>query len=305
MINSTISKDLINRLKPQLGVLCNQADPRNFKDVEVIALKNGSIIAESVAQYNYPNNNSEIMFLNKGLKHTLEAIFSDTENIRNLNQTVGPIAIQDTNIILQASNIKNISNLKPFMSCDLDFSNYTLEIINGVWQCSGYCKTHPDYCNQHGQCSNMKTGPNCVCDSSPLVQYQGQQCEMFQRGAGFYGLLFGVLGAALLLFIALIVAVLVLKRRRKGEQQFSSNLHNRRFMFPNEDFFNFSNTDLINRDPESTGLSGRAGRYDLDDHQIFPNAPNRGSFRPLPENPYKSSKMRFEHPEGLPSSTDQ
>ncbi|XP_035245327.1 mucin-4 [Anguilla anguilla] len=267
-----------------LAVLCKQADPRNFKDVKVVALKNGSIIAESVAQYNYPNNNTEIMFLNEGLRHTLVAIFNNTENMRNLSQAVGAVSIQETSIILQPSKIKNISDLGPFMFCSLDFSNYTLEIISGVWLCLGPCKTQPDYCHQHGECFNMKTGPTCFCDESPLVQYHGQQCEMFQWGAGFYGLLFGVLGAVLLLFIALIAVVLVLRRRR-GQQEFGND---RRFLFLKEDFFNFSNTALINRDPESTGLSGRAGKYDLDNSHTLPNTPNPESFRPSPENPYKS-----------------
>ncbi|KAJ8359341.1 hypothetical protein SKAU_G00158660 [Synaphobranchus kaupii] len=262
MINSTKAQDFISHLIPELEVLCKQADPLNFKKVKVVALRNGSIIAETVAEYYYTNNNSEIKFLNNRLKPTLVAIFNSTENTKNLSQAVGTVSIPETSISLQSSKIKNISDLKPFVSCQLDFSNYTLEIIDGVWQCLGYCKTHPDYCNQHGECFNLKTGPDCNCDETSLVQYHGQQCEMFQWGGGFYGILFGVLGAVLLLFIALIVAVLVLRRRR-GEQHSGSKSNNRRFMFLDEDFFNFSNTDLMNRDPESTGLSGRAGRKSI------------------------------------------
>lgn len=51
---------------------------------------------------------------------------------------------------------------------------------------------------------------------SDFQQYTGTHCELYQRTAGFYGVLFGVLGAALLLLIVLIVAVIILARKRKG-----------------------------------------------------------------------------------------
>ncbi|XP_036387712.1 mucin-3B [Megalops cyprinoides] len=232
-INSTQSKNFINTLTQQLETLCKKADSQNFKGVKIIALRNGSIIADSVAQYSYSNSESQISFVNNDLPSVLTAIFNNTENLRNLT----------------------ISDLQPFISCRLGFANYTQMVIDGKWECVGPCVTNPDYCHQHGQCFNIQSGPTCRCDESPLEQYYGPQCELFRRGPGFYGVLFGVLAAGLLFLTALVVVVV----------------------------------DLIGRAAGPAGLPGKAGGYNLGNNLTFANETPSGVFRPLPDDAYTPS----------------
>ncbi len=67
--------------------------------------RRGSVIAESIAVYNYPNNNSQIMFLNNDLGPTLEKIFNDSDSFKNLSIALGNADIQDAQIIMEPVKI--------------------------------------------------------------------------------------------------------------------------------------------------------------------------------------------------------
>ncbi|XP_029103788.1 interphotoreceptor matrix proteoglycan 2 [Scleropages formosus] len=217
-LNSSLSKKLIRTLIHKLKILCNSADPQNFKDAEVIGLRRGSVIADCVAEYTYPNNEGQITFLNTNLEPTLQRIFNNSDNLKHLTQDLGGTAVEVTKISLQPTLIKNIEDLKPFLACTLDFANYTMEVISGSWQCLGLCRKDPNYCHQHGDCFNVKTGPICKCFGSDLEQYYGEQCQLYRRAAGFYGVLFGVLIAGLL-FLLILISVVVIFCKRRYEQR--------------------------------------------------------------------------------------
>ncbi|XP_062401682.1 uncharacterized protein LOC134092671 [Sardina pilchardus] len=136
-------------------------------------VKLGSIIADGVAQYRYHNNESQINFLNEQL----------------------------------GSKLENLTDLRPYISCNIDFSHYLAEISQGRWLCVGFCLSDPDYCNQHGECLNEKSGPVCQCYESFLKSYHGPQCDLFHWGAGFYAILFGCLSAGLLLLIIIVIVI--------------------------------------------------------------------------------------------------
>ncbi|KAL0978467.1 hypothetical protein UPYG_G00170830 [Umbra pygmaea] len=236
-INSTQSQMLIKTLITELSALCRRADPQNFKDVQVLNIKKGSTIIESIVQYFYTNNETQISFLNKKLELTLRKILYNYTNLMTIGQAFGNVHIQVTNFIFQPIEIKSITELRPFVTCSLDFANYTQEVVDGSWKCEGPCKQHSDYCHRHGECFNVKTGPVCQCFESYLEQYHGPQCELFSRGRGFYAAVFGALGAGFLLILVIIVVVVVLRRNRLG---LCEKARARRRMSLNEDFFDFT-----------------------------------------------------------------
>ncbi len=67
--------------------------------------RQGSVIAESIAVHNYPNNNSKIMFLNNDLGPTLEKIFNDSDSFKNLSIALGNVSIQDAQITMEPVKI--------------------------------------------------------------------------------------------------------------------------------------------------------------------------------------------------------
>lgn len=67
--------------------------------------RRGSVIADTEVQYNYPNNDSQIHFLNTGLKSTLLNILNNTYNLNNISQAFGNVSIEVRNIALQPTEI--------------------------------------------------------------------------------------------------------------------------------------------------------------------------------------------------------
>ncbi|TDH13830.1 hypothetical protein EPR50_G00037670 [Perca flavescens] len=237
-LSSPQSLEFIEKLERELEGLCKEADPETFKKVQVIKLSSGSVVAESVAEYIYPNNETQIQFVNTQLDGVLFNILNDTSNLKNISQAFNS-TVQLNGFTFQLPEITNITDLKPFVNCS-QFANYTAEISNGLWQCTGPCKTNPDYCHQHGECvNNIYKGPLCRCFESSLEQFYGPQCDLFRRGPGFYGALFGSLAAALLLLIIIVIAVIVKKRHM---DVWRNNSYNRRLSAFEEDFFDFSDT---------------------------------------------------------------
>ncbi|MCI4390411.1 hypothetical protein PGIGA_G00122300 [Pangasianodon gigas] len=239
-LNSEASKNLISKLSRELSDICRRADPQNFRDVKIIRLLRGSIIVKSIAQYNYPNNQSQIEFLNKDLELSLTKLFNNSDLLKHLSEALGNVSVQDAEVLMQTAEITNVSDLKPFMSCNSDFANYTLNIVEGAWVCEGPCKSNPGYCNDHGDCVNVKTGPMCQCYKSSFQEYYGPQCELFHRGAGFYAALFGSLGAVLLLFITVTIVIIVIQLRRRRCWSMSSSHESKRSNLFDDYFFDFT-----------------------------------------------------------------
>ncbi|XP_059394193.1 mucin-3A-like isoform X2 [Carassius carassius] len=246
-VNSSESKKLISILKHELSILCKRADAPNFKDVHIHKLVRGSVIAESTAVYNYPNNDSQIMFLNNYLEYTLETIFNDTDSLKNLSIALNA-SIQVDQITMGPVIISNVSDLQSFVKCAVDFANLTVEMEDGAWVCTGSCKNNSAFCNQRGVCLNQKNGPQCRCYSSPFEKYHGDHCELYSRGAGFYAVLFGCLAAFALLIIVFGVMILVLYRAKRTSSK-------RRLSLFDDVFFDFTSRGSIDSDYGIQNLS--------------------------------------------------
>ncbi|XP_006783549.1 mucin-3B [Neolamprologus brichardi] len=239
-LNSPESQIFINKLEAQLRSLCREADPQAYKTVKVIKLSQGSVVAKSLAEYQYQNNETQIEFINTHLSVVLKKILQNENNLNKISLAFGNQSVELNDLSFEAPAITNITELKPFINCT-QFANYTAEIINGQWQCVGPCKRNPDYCNGHGQCLNdIYTGSVCRCYETSLEQFYGPQCDLFRRGPGFYGALFGSLAVALLLLIIIVIAV-IFKRRHMYTWKMS-NSQRRRLSVIEGDFFDFTDT---------------------------------------------------------------
>nr|XP_046241265.1 mucin-3B [Scatophagus argus] len=240
-LSSPQSLEFIKKLEEELEPLCKEADPQSYKTVKVINLSPGSVVAESMVEYIYVNNETQIQFVNTQLDKVLTDILNDTSNLNKISQAFNA-SVQFNGLTFQSPEIKNITDLKPFVNCS-HFANYTAEISHGQWQCVGPCKINPDYCHQHGECSNnIYKGPTCSCFESSLEQYYGTQCELFRHGPGFYGALFGSLAGALVLMIIIVIALIV-RKRHQGVWKRSNSCNSRLSVF-DDDFFDFSDTGL-------------------------------------------------------------
>ncbi|XP_041801385.1 mucin-3B [Chelmon rostratus] len=237
-LSSPESLEFIETLEQELEALCKEADPQSYKKVQVIKLSPGSVVAESVVEYIYANNETQIQFINTQLDGVLTGILNKTSNLNKISQAFNA-SVQLNGLTFQSPEIKNITDLKPFVNCS-QFANYTAEISNGQWQCVGPCKTNPNYCHQHGECRNdVYKGPTCSCFESSLEQFYGPQCDLFRYGPGFYGALFGSLAGALLLIIIIVIAVIIFKKRHMSVWKIRNN---RRLSAFEEDFYDFSDT---------------------------------------------------------------
>jgi hypothetical protein len=144
----------------------------------------GSVIAEIIVEYNYPNNESHIQFLNSEIDDELMEIF-DPLALNTIGQAFGNVTIELNGLLLQPTVIRSewryllrvffvkkptifivlflstdATDLEPYVKCQ--YANYTAKLNNGRWECVGACKRIPGYCHQHGECLNhIKDGPIC------------------------------------------------------------------------------------------------------------------------------------------------
>ncbi|XP_077947989.1 uncharacterized protein LOC120835556 isoform X2 [Gasterosteus aculeatus] len=239
-LSSTQSLEFIKTLERELKALCKEADPRSFKKVRIIKLTPGSVVADSVAEYIYLNNETQIQFVNTQLDGVLTDILNNTSNLNRISRAFNNSDVLLNGLAFQTPEIRNITDLEPFANCTQ--FNYTAEVVKGQWQCAGPCKRYPGYCHQHGICNNdVQKGATCRCSNSSLQQFYGVTCESFSWGPGFYIALFGSLAAALLLIIIIIVIVRV-RKRHTGTWRMS-NYYDSRLSDCEVDLFHFSAKD--------------------------------------------------------------
>ncbi|XP_066529249.1 mucin-3A [Hoplias malabaricus] len=238
-LNSQASKNLTAILTSQLSALCKRADAQNFKAVQILKLTQGSVIVNSTVQYNYPNNQSQIHFLNNNLESELQTIFNNSNLLMNLSEAL-EANVSFTEIRMEAVAVANISDLRQYLNCSLDFANFTLINEEGSWVCAGPCKSNPIYCSDHGLCLNEKSGPMCQCYKDSFEEFHGPQCDLYRRTSGFYAVLFGSLAGAIILLIIVIIVILVLRRSKTGNWSFKSKSDLKRLSFCEEEFFDFS-----------------------------------------------------------------
>lgn len=252
---------LIAILEKELTALFRQADPSSFKDLKITGLSPNTNV-EVVVSYSYQNNESQINFLNEQLETTLKSILDDPDAFKNLSEALGNVDIKDPTITMTDTEIKNLVDMRPYVNCSLDFSDYSAEVSEGHWICVGPCFSDPGYCNHHGECLNEKSGPVCRCYENFFETYYGPQCDLYSRGAGFYAVLFGCLSAVLLLLTVIVSVIVVLCRPKCCILCFAGKRRRRSFESTDEEIFDFSNGGHFKN--VSVQLPGsRAGVYNI------------------------------------------
>ncbi|KAM5332822.1 mucin-4 isoform 4-T4 [Glossophaga mutica] len=106
----------------------------------------------------------------------------------------------------------NVSTLQRYLQC-IGYKGYKLVYSpQGGFTCVSPCSE--DYCEHGGQCQHLPDGPHCSCVPFSIYMPWGERCEHLSMKLGaFFGILFGALGALLLLGV---IAFVVLHFWRSG-----------------------------------------------------------------------------------------
>ncbi|MEJ1283247.1 mucin 4 [Cricetulus griseus] len=185
-------------------------DMRAFLSNSQVELTGISLSAESsnkpiqqwrvVSHFQYRPRGPVIHFLNNHLIDAVVEAFllqgrqkrSNGEARKNVNFfPISRAEIQDVMAL-------NLSMLNDYFLCE-GYKNYSLVYSpqNGV-TCVSPCSE--GYCHNEGQCQHLPDGPKCSCASFTIYTSWGEQCEHLSVKLGaFFGILFGTLGALLLL----------------------------------------------------------------------------------------------------------
>lgn len=76
--------------------------------------RQGSVVAESVAEYIYPNNETQIQFVNTQLDEVLTDILNDTSNLNKIAQAFNTPNVQLNGLTFQPPEINGKCTLCQF-----------------------------------------------------------------------------------------------------------------------------------------------------------------------------------------------
>ncbi|MEE6483526.1 hypothetical protein FKM82_013584 [Ascaphus truei] len=238
------------------------------------------------------------------LESEVNSSFQNPQTLKSLSDQVN--ASQECWRKSDSSPITRVTQMKQYFNCSLTFAQYTVRCDNQSCFCTGPCYHNESYCNYRGDCYNTQNGPVCQCYSYNFYQYGGKQCDLYERSAGFYGVIFGVIGAVLLLVIVVIFAVIVIKKK-KTFRKFAERRDSRRWFSLDEEFSHFSHTNMDNVATKSnTGkLSSRSGTYDLEGGLSKDSDFTPGVYRPTLENVDITKPIKIKRPELVPPYNEQ
>ncbi|KAG8568746.1 hypothetical protein GDO81_014131 [Engystomops pustulosus] len=306
-LKNTSSVDYIILYKQIINVLetaFRRASPNYFSKVVINGFRRGSIIVDSTAIYTYPNNQTGIDFINNNLNKSVNTFLNESlpELTRIMNTTVSITRIQP-----EPPAITMVDELKNYVTCSLNYAGYIVTCNNIHCYCTGPCFNTPDYCNYHGDCYNAANGSICMCYKHEFYQYQGKQCELYEQTSGFYGLIFGVIGGALLLLIVLIFAICILRKKRMFSL-FSERAESKMWFTYDEERTNFQNTDMDAFARASMrSLSPTSGKYDFETNSFSSSGSDlsAGVYRPRLDKVDTSQTFKIQRPEMIPTYEEQ
>lgn len=160
------------------------------------------------SEFQYRPRGPVIDFLNNRLLDAVvEAFFLQaswgrwkrSEGPRN-NVVFHPISRGDVHSLKSSS----VSTLETYLQCR-GYKNYRLVYSpQDGFTCMSPCSA--GYCEHGGQCQHLPDGPHCSCVSFSIYTPWGEHCEHLSLKLGaFFGILFGALGALLLLGVIVFV----------------------------------------------------------------------------------------------------
>nr|XP_023479344.1 mucin-4 isoform X2 [Equus caballus] len=159
--------------------------------------------------FRYRPRGPVIDFLNNRLVDAIVEAFLQAPNRRwkrsegpRNNVVFQPLSREDVRSVMAL----NVSTLETYFKCD-GYEGYRLVYSphSGV-TCVSPCSQ--GYCEHGGQCQHLPQGPSCKCVSFSIYTSWGERCEHLSMKLGaFFGILFGALGALLLLGVVTFVVL--------------------------------------------------------------------------------------------------
>ncbi|ELK06911.1 Mucin-3B [Pteropus alecto] len=193
---------------------------QGFKDVEILSLRNGSIVVDYLVLLELPfsaqmENTYENVKMT--LKKELQNVSEDQDSCQN-NQVLcfKPDSIKVNN--------NTRTELTPEALCrraaPQGYEDFYFPLVEeNQLRCVTNCTSGVDGaidCNQ-GQCFLERSGPSCRCFSTDTYWFSGPRCEVAIAWKALVG---GLVGAAALLLLLLALSVFVVRSRsrRKNDQ---------------------------------------------------------------------------------------
>ncbi|XP_044138121.1 cell wall protein DAN4-like [Bufo gargarizans] len=314
-IYKTFKISLNDKSSPEYSALYNQiidvlnfafklAAPDYFLEVAIHGFRNGSIIVDSTAIFEYPNNQTGIDFINNDLETAMNS--SLVQSMADLTEIL-KANVSISKIQTGSPTITKVEQMKKYVSCSLNYAGYIVTCNSIYCYCTGPCFNNPGYCHYHGECFNAANGSICQCYKYDFYQYQGEQCELYERRSGFYGLIFGLIGGALLLLIVLIFAVFVLRKKRMFKL-FNERRNSKTWFTYDEERTNFQHTDMDDVARSGiTNLAAKFGKYDLETNSLnsSDSSLSAGVYRPRLDKVDTSQPFKIQRPEMVSASIEQ
>ncbi|XP_046515770.1 mucin-4 isoform X1 [Equus quagga] len=159
--------------------------------------------------FRYRPRGPVIDFLNNRLVDAIVEAFLQAPNRRwkrsegpRNNVVFHPLSREDVRSVMAL----NVSTLETYFKCD-GYEGYRLVYSpHGGVTCVSPCSQ--GYCEHGGQCQHLPQGPSCKCVSFSIYTSWGERCEHLSMKLGaFFGILFGALGALLLLGVVTFVVL--------------------------------------------------------------------------------------------------
>ncbi|XP_014585379.3 mucin-3A-like [Equus przewalskii] len=208
-------KDFSDNFRSQMQKIYQNV--QGFKDVEILSLRNGSIVVDYVVLLELPFSSqleTNYEMVKAALKDELHNVSQDMDSCQN-NQTLcfKPDSItvrNDTRMEMTPQAI--CRRAAPEVYEDYYFPLEEENRLRCVTNCTSDVEGAIN-CNQ-GQCFVQKTGPECRCFSTDTLWFLGPRCEVAVQWRALVG---GLAGAgALLLLLLLALTFFVRRWRRSG-----------------------------------------------------------------------------------------
>ncbi|XP_027392786.1 mucin-4 isoform X1 [Bos indicus x Bos taurus] len=161
-----------------------------------------------ISEFQYRPEGPVIDFLNNRLLDAVVKAFLPPAPQMRAKRSGGPrnnvafhsISRKDVNSVMAL----NVSMLATYLQCN-GYKDYHLVYSpQGGFTCVSPCSQ--GYCKHGGQCQHLPDGPRCSCVPFSIYTPWGKRCEQLSMKLGaFFGILFGTLGAILLLGVAVFV----------------------------------------------------------------------------------------------------
>ncbi|XP_066130539.1 mucin-3A [Saccopteryx bilineata] len=207
-------KDFNNSFQNQMREVCQNMP--EFKSVEILFLRNGSIVVDYLVLLELPFS---VQLDNK--YETVKTVLK--EKLQNASQDQNQNSCQNNQTLCFKSDSIKVNNTKtdltPKAICrrsaapgyeDFYFPLVEKNRLRCVTNCTSGVKGYID-CNQ-GQCLLEKSGPTCRCFSTDTHWFSGPRCE---RSVAWKALVGGLAGAAALLLLLVALSVFLVRSRRR------------------------------------------------------------------------------------------